>query len=146
VQNFGTCVWRTAAQWQNPIFPTSKHVFPRDFAMSLRFLPYRSSQLSTQITGDVPFPQDGPPKFTQLSTQIEKIHKFVEEDSCSTNVKLSSMACVSTVSGGFWPAAALSQGEKRVQYHFSRDRPRFGSSPAALRAPVVAPSGYFSRT
>jgi len=27
VHNFGTCVWRTAAQWQNPIFPASKHVF-----------------------------------------------------------------------------------------------------------------------
>jgi len=27
VHNFGTYVWRTAAQWQNPIFPASKHFF-----------------------------------------------------------------------------------------------------------------------
>jgi len=27
VHIFGTCVWRTAAQWQNPIFPASKQVF-----------------------------------------------------------------------------------------------------------------------
>ena len=26
VRGFGTCVWRTAAQWQNLIFPPSKHV------------------------------------------------------------------------------------------------------------------------
>jgi len=27
MHNFGTCEKRTAAQWQNPIFPVSKHVF-----------------------------------------------------------------------------------------------------------------------
>ena len=42
---------------------------------------------STEIPGDVLFPQDGPPKITQLSTQIEKIHRFAEEDSCSINKK-----------------------------------------------------------
>ena len=29
VHNFGTCIQRTAAQWQNPIFHASKHVFFR---------------------------------------------------------------------------------------------------------------------
>jgi len=33
VHNFSTCVWRTAAQRQNPIFPTSKDIF-------LRILPF----------------------------------------------------------------------------------------------------------
>ena len=37
VHNFGTCVWRTAAQWQNPIFPASKHVFFPEVASALRF-------------------------------------------------------------------------------------------------------------
>ena len=27
VRNFDTRLWRTAAKWQNPIFPASKHVF-----------------------------------------------------------------------------------------------------------------------
>ena len=27
VHNFGNFVWRTAAQWQNPMFPASKHGF-----------------------------------------------------------------------------------------------------------------------
>jgi len=27
VHHFGNCVWRTEAQWQNPIFPASKHAF-----------------------------------------------------------------------------------------------------------------------
>jgi len=53
--------------------------------------------------------------------------------------KLSNMACVSTVSGGYSQAAALSQWEKRAQGNFSRDRLRCGPCPAALRAPVVAP-------
>jgi len=37
VHHFGTCVWRTAAQWQNPNFPTSKHDCFSDFAIALRF-------------------------------------------------------------------------------------------------------------
>ena len=52
------------------------------------YLPCSFSQLSTEIPGDVLSPQDGPPKITQLSTQIEKIHRFAEEDSCSINVKV----------------------------------------------------------
>ena len=28
VHNFGTCDWRTAAQWQKMVFPASKHLFP----------------------------------------------------------------------------------------------------------------------
>jgi len=35
------------------------------------YLPCRFSQLSIEIPGDVPFPQDGPHKITQLSTKIE---------------------------------------------------------------------------
>jgi len=34
VRIFGTCVWRTAAQWQNPIFPASKHFFFPDIAIA----------------------------------------------------------------------------------------------------------------
>jgi len=37
VHNFGTCVWRTAAQWQIPIFPASKHFFFPEVATALRF-------------------------------------------------------------------------------------------------------------
>ena len=55
---------------------------------SCLYLPCRFSQLSTEIPGDVLFPQDGPPKITQLSKQIEKFHRFAEEDSCSINVKV----------------------------------------------------------
>ena len=47
------------------------------------YLHCRFSQLSSEIPGDVLFPQDGPLKFTQLSTQIEKFHRFAEEDSFS---------------------------------------------------------------
>ena len=52
------------------------------------YLPCRFSQLITEIPGDVLFPQDGPPKTTQLSTQIKKFHRFAEEDSCLINVKV----------------------------------------------------------
>jgi len=38
VYNFGTCVWRTAAQWHNPIFPTSKHVFSPEVTTAHQFL------------------------------------------------------------------------------------------------------------
>ena len=56
--------------------------------------------------------------------------------------KLSNMACLSTVSGCYSQAAALSQWEKMAQGHFPdrlRCRLRCGPCPAALRAPVVAP-------
>ena len=39
---FRTCVWRTAAQWQNPIFPTSKLVFFLGFC-------HRAAVLQTQV-------------------------------------------------------------------------------------------------
>ena len=42
VYNFGTCVWRTASQWQNPIFPTSKHVFFSGFC-------HCAADLQTQV-------------------------------------------------------------------------------------------------
>ena len=44
------------------------------------YLPCRFSQLSIEIRGDVPFPQDGPLKFTQLSMKIEKEHTYTYID------------------------------------------------------------------
>ena len=93
------------------------------------------SQLGIEITGEVLFPQDGPPKF---STQIEKFHRFAEEDSCSINVKVIKNG-LRFDGFGYSQAAAHSQWEKRAQGHFARDRLRCGPCPAALRAPVVAP-------
>jgi len=52
------------------------------------YLPQRFSQLSTEIRGDVPFPQGGPHKITRISTQIEKFRRFAEEDSCFSIVKV----------------------------------------------------------
>ena len=37
LHNFGTYAWRTTAQWQNPIFPASKHVFFPEVTTALRF-------------------------------------------------------------------------------------------------------------
>ena len=37
MHNFGTCVWRTAAQWHILIFPASKHVFFPEVATALWF-------------------------------------------------------------------------------------------------------------
>jgi len=112
-------------------------------------LPCRFRQLSIEIPGDVLFPQDGPPNITlNLVRKSKKFTDLRRRIPARSTSKLSGMACVSTVSGGYSLAAALSQWEKRAQGHFSRDRLRCGPCPAALRAPVVArrPSPYFPQT
>ena len=53
---------------------------PRQISLDLT---YRFSQHSTEIPGEVLFPQDGPRKITQLRTQMDEFHRFAEEDSCS---------------------------------------------------------------
>ena len=109
------------------------------------YLPCRFSQLSTEIPGDVLFRRMDPPKLLNLIRKSKKFTDLRRRIPVQSTSKLSSMACVSTVSGGYSQAAALSQWEKRAQGHFSRDRLRCGPCPAALRAPVVArrPSPYF---
>jgi len=49
VHNFGTCAWRTAAQWQNPIFPTSKHVFFLGFCLGAAVLQTQVPKLCTDL-------------------------------------------------------------------------------------------------
>jgi len=115
-------------------FMTTSDDFHRESSL---YLPCRFSQPSDNFLGDVPFPQDGPPKFTQLSTQIEKNSQIC--DSCSTNVEVMKNGLRFD---GFRRVAAFSQWAKRAQGHFSRYRQRSGPCPAALRAPVVAPRPY----
>ena len=43
MHNFGTCILRTAAQWQNLIFPTSKHIFFLGFC-------HHAEDLKTKVT------------------------------------------------------------------------------------------------
>ena len=58
------------------IFRTNPALVENTFSQGKRIdLPCRFSQHSTEIPGEVLFPQDGPLKTTQLSTQIEKFHR-----------------------------------------------------------------------
>ena len=102
-------------------------------------MPGRFSQLSIEIPGDVLFRRMDPPILLNLVRKSNNFTDLQRRIPAQPTSKLSSMACVSTVSGGVSRAAALSQWEKRAQGHFSRDRLRSGPCPAALRAPVVAP-------
>jgi len=72
-----------------------KH-FHREISLDLI---YRFSQHSTEIPGEVLFPQDGPRKITQLRTQMDEFHRFAEEDSCSIH--------------GCQPSAGGGVGERR---------------------------------
>ena len=49
MHNFGTCVWRTAAQRQNPIFPTSKDVFLLGFCHCAAVLRTQVPKLGTAL-------------------------------------------------------------------------------------------------
>ena len=69
MHNFGTCAWRTEAQWQNPIFPASKHVF---------FAVHSSLHLFTYITSSITRPQNylrnWPPRnLTPFSTRLQSV-------------------------------------------------------------------------
>ena len=82
------------------------------------YLPCRFSQLSTEIPGDVLFRRMDPPKLLNLIRKSKKFTDLRRRIPVQSTSKLSSMACVSTVSGGVSRAAALSQWEKRAQGHF----------------------------
>ena len=49
VHNFRTCAWRTAAQWQNSMFPASKHVFSPEVTTALRFSKLQVPKLCTDL-------------------------------------------------------------------------------------------------
>jgi len=103
------------------------------------YLPCRFSQLSIEIAGDVLFRRMDPPKLLNLVRKSKKFTDLRRRIPGQSMSKLSSMACVSTVSGGYSQAGGSETNGKRVQGNFSKDRPRFGPCPAAMLAPVVAP-------
>jgi hypothetical protein len=112
---------------------------PKFHRESSLYLPCRFSQLSTEIPGDVLFRRMDPPKLLNLVRKSKKFTDLRRRIPAQSTSKLSSMACGSTVSRGYSQAGASETCGKRVQGHFSKDRPRSGPCPAALLAPVVAP-------
>jgi len=103
------------------------------------YLPCRFSQLSIDIPGDVLFRKMDHPKLLNLARKSKNFTDLRRRIPSQSTSKLSSIACGSTVSGGYLQAGASETCGKRVQGHFSKDRPRSGPCPAAVLAPVVAP-------